>query len=140
MEKEAKEKIEEAEFGIGGKKTVLVDERVRNEALRRRYEDIFFKDDIKEAISKPEVVVEQKENLDANVEAKGVDETVTSLRQGEVVKKERKPKKDSAKGGRNAVGGKSTDKAKKPGSVPKNGQKLPGDGKAREKLGSSIKK
>lgn len=96
-EKEAKEKLEEDEFTIAGKKSALIDERVRNDALKRKYEELFFKEPEKEIgpIAEPET--EQNENANINISEKQVDNLAKIQRASAMSKGEQKSLKPEAK-------------------------------------------
>lgn len=126
--------MEEAEFATLAKRHALTDERARNEALKRKYDEIFFRDQIQEVIPASEEALEEKENLEMNkklslksgplngsvreLEPRPEDKKVKGAKKG----KKKSRSKSAAKGG-----AKSTDKgrvqtAKPPSAAPKKSQ------------------
>ena len=62
LEKNNKEKLEEVDYIIYAKKELLIEEKNKNEILKKKYGDIFFKDQITEIISMKNKEKENKEN------------------------------------------------------------------------------
>lgn len=89
--------MEEDEFTIAGRKSALIDERVRNEALKRKYEELFFREQVKE--TGPVIIPEspQKENVNSNIFEKEVEDGGKNQRASVMPKVEKKSLKPESK-------------------------------------------